>query len=123
MGTASAASSAVGAAGDFLVLVQRAPDNSWQTSAQSTFLDAFASDFSLTRTECASKNFELEPSLTKLCMMEESEDPYKNSYDPNTAAYGRVMCRRAAEATCWLGSWSTKLPRAAAMLSIRRLCH
>jgi aromatic ring-cleaving dioxygenase len=87
---ASAASTATGAAGDFLVLVQRAPDNSWQSSAQSTFLDAFASDFSLTRRECASKNFELEPSLTKLCMMEESNDPYKNSYDPNTAAYGRM---------------------------------
>jgi aromatic ring-cleaving dioxygenase len=102
--TVPSSNPAVATAGNFLLFVQRAPDNSWQTSAQSTFLDAFASDFSLTRRECASADFELEPSLTKLCMMEESTEPYKDSYDPNTAAYGRVFVpqSRASDVLAWV---------------------
>jgi len=73
---------------DYLLYALYATANNWQTAAVESFLTKFASSFSLTRKSCTSSSA-VEPSYTKLCMMDENTSP--TATNPMTTGYGAVF--------------------------------
>merc|ERR1712039_478592 len=84
---------------DYLLYVLYASANTWQSAAAEKFVSSVSSTFGLTRKSCSSSK--VEPSLSKLCMMDETTSP--TSTNPMTTAYAAVFVPKGnvAEVLSW----------------------
>merc|ERR1712151_632343 len=84
---------------DYLLYVLYATANTWQSTAAEKFVSSVSSSFGLTRKSCSSST--VEPSLSKLCMMDETTSPA--STNPMTTAYAAVFVPKenVAEILSW----------------------
>merc|ERR1712039_149792 len=84
---------------DYLLYVLYATANTWQSTAAEKFVSSVSSSFGLTRKSCSSST--VEPSLSKLCMMDEITSPA--STNPMTTAYAAIFVPKenVAEILSW----------------------
>ena len=96
---------------DFLMYIQRAPNNPWQIAAFNNLKKSFVENFDLTEEDCIEQYPNPEPNYnrTSLCMMQEISEPYKNDQDIMTTTYAAVYIpAERLKGTCEYCIYSTQ---------------